>query len=79
MKYSLTPLTDRMIAQLKTARVLIINGEKQVPTSHFKYTLRNLHRRGFIEINTSLLNRKKVMGVVITEEGNSFLEHYQGA
>ena len=77
MRYSLRPLTDGMIEQLRAARVEITNGEKHVPISHFKHTLQSLHRRGFIEINSGFIDGKRVMCVVITDEGNSFLDHYK--
>ncbi len=76
MRYSLRPLTNSMIRQLKIAREKITTGEAHVPISHFKHTLQSLHRRGFIEIKSTFIDGKQVMCVVITDEGNSFLDHY---
>lgn len=80
MKYSLKPLSAQMIEQLLDARSAeISSGEKHIPISHFKHTLQSLYRRGFLQFEDKMVHGKRQMSVVITEEGNSFLDHYKGS
>ena len=78
MKYMTRPLTTRMISKLQECRQMELEGRngQPCPPEHFNSSLPGLYTRGLINVKKYSSQGKELIGVYLTQDGITFLEHF---